>query len=45
LHIRWYGQSAFLLSGDHAVFVDPFGDAGEALKARGIEFHYRRSTT
>jgi L-ascorbate metabolism protein UlaG (beta-lactamase superfamily) len=27
MRIRWYGQSAFLLTGDeHRVFVDPFGD-------------------
>lgn len=27
MRIRWYGQSAFLLSGDrHRVFIDPFGD-------------------
>jgi L-ascorbate metabolism protein UlaG (beta-lactamase superfamily) len=26
MQIRWYGQSAFLLSGTHRVFIDPFGD-------------------
>jgi L-ascorbate metabolism protein UlaG (beta-lactamase superfamily) len=27
MQIRWYGQSAFLLSGEHhRVFIDPFGD-------------------
>jgi L-ascorbate metabolism protein UlaG (beta-lactamase superfamily) len=27
MRIRWYGQSAFLLTGEHhRVFVDPFGD-------------------
>lgn len=25
MRIRWYGQSAFLLSGEHEVFIDPFG--------------------
>ena len=25
MHIRWYGQSAFLLSGTQRVFIDPFG--------------------
>jgi L-ascorbate metabolism protein UlaG (beta-lactamase superfamily) len=40
MRIRWYGQSAFLLSGEQSVFIDPFGDAGEALAARGIEFRY-----
>ncbi|HEY3550804.1 MAG TPA: MBL fold metallo-hydrolase [Gaiellaceae bacterium] len=29
MHIRWYGQSAFLLTGEqHRVFIDPFGDMG-----------------
>lgn len=26
--VRWYGQSAFLVEGEQAVFVDPFGDLG-----------------
>jgi L-ascorbate metabolism protein UlaG (beta-lactamase superfamily) len=39
VRIRWYGQSAFLLSGDHTVFIDPFGDMS-GLAARGIEFNY-----
>ena len=39
MRIRWYGQSAFLLSGDHTVFIDPFGDMSAAA-ARGIEFNY-----
>ena len=27
MRMRWFGQSAFLLTGkDHAVFIDPFGD-------------------
>lgn len=31
MRIRWYGQSAFLLSGEqHRVFIDPFGDVGNA---------------
>ena len=35
MRIRWYGQSAFLLSGDgHRVFVDPFGDLANASPAR-----------
>jgi L-ascorbate metabolism protein UlaG (beta-lactamase superfamily) len=25
MRIRWYGQSAFLLSGERTVFIDPFG--------------------
>jgi L-ascorbate metabolism protein UlaG (beta-lactamase superfamily) len=40
LRIRWYGQSAFLLSGEKNVFIDPFGDLGEAAHAHGIEFAY-----
>lgn len=40
MRIRWYGQSAFLLSGGKRVFIDPFGDLGEAARARGIEFGY-----
>jgi L-ascorbate metabolism protein UlaG (beta-lactamase superfamily) len=39
MHIQWYGQSAFLISGDHKVFIDPFGDVS-ALASRGIEFNY-----
>jgi L-ascorbate metabolism protein UlaG (beta-lactamase superfamily) len=31
MKIRWYGQSAFLLTGEHhRVFIDPFGDVGSA---------------
>ena len=31
MRIRWYGQSAFLLTGEqHRVFIDPFGDVGGA---------------
>jgi L-ascorbate metabolism protein UlaG (beta-lactamase superfamily) len=40
MRIRWYGQSAFLLSGEHTVLVDPFGAIGEQAKARGIVFDY-----
>lgn len=39
MHIRWYGQSAFLISGDQTVFIDPFGDVS-ALASRGIEWNY-----
>lgn len=39
MHIRWFGQSAFLLRGEKSVFVDPFGDPG-ALGSRGLEFRY-----
>jgi L-ascorbate metabolism protein UlaG (beta-lactamase superfamily) len=40
VRIRWYGQSAFLLTGARSVFIDPFGRPGEAIAARGIEFRY-----
>ena len=38
--VRWYGQSAFLVAGEKSVFVDPFGDVGAALGARGMKFDY-----
>ncbi|HJU37805.1 MAG TPA: MBL fold metallo-hydrolase [Gaiellaceae bacterium] len=35
MRIRWYGQSAFLLTGEqHRVFIDPFGDM-EAISRPG----------
>jgi L-ascorbate metabolism protein UlaG (beta-lactamase superfamily) len=41
MRIRWYGQSAFLISGNEAtVFIDPFGDMSAALASRGLEFGY-----
>jgi L-ascorbate metabolism protein UlaG (beta-lactamase superfamily) len=41
MRIRWYGQSAFLISGNELkVFVDPFGDMGPWLASRGLEFSY-----
>ena len=40
MRIRWYGQSAFLLTGEKTVMVDPFGPLGEQAKARGIVFDY-----
>jgi L-ascorbate metabolism protein UlaG (beta-lactamase superfamily) len=39
MHIRWYGQSSFLLRGEHSVFIDPFGSM-EAATARGLRFDY-----
>jgi L-ascorbate metabolism protein UlaG (beta-lactamase superfamily) len=39
LRIRSYGQSAFLITGGHAVFIDPFGDM-DGLAARGLQFDY-----
>jgi L-ascorbate metabolism protein UlaG (beta-lactamase superfamily) len=41
MRIRWYGQSAFLISGNETtVFIDPFGDMSAALASRGLEFGY-----
>ena len=40
MNVRWYGQSAFLLDGSTKVFIDPFGDASEALADRGLRFDY-----
>ena len=37
--VRWYGQSAFLLSADATVFIDPFG-AMDGLAAHGLEWSY-----
>jgi L-ascorbate metabolism protein UlaG (beta-lactamase superfamily) len=40
MHVRWYGQSAFLLSdGQRRLMIDPFGD-GKALAGRGLRFGY-----
>jgi len=41
MRVRWYGQSAFSLSGDGpSVFIDPFGRVTDAVRARGIRFEY-----
>jgi L-ascorbate metabolism protein UlaG (beta-lactamase superfamily) len=39
VRIRWYGQSAFLISAERKVFVDPFGDM-QGLAERGMQFDY-----
>jgi L-ascorbate metabolism protein UlaG (beta-lactamase superfamily) len=40
MRVRWYGQSAFLLSGEQQrVFIDPFGDMS-FLAERGLAWHY-----
>jgi len=39
MRIRWYGASAFLISGERAVVIDPFC-AMEGLAERGIQFDY-----
>jgi L-ascorbate metabolism protein UlaG (beta-lactamase superfamily) len=41
MEIRWYGHSAFLVTGaEHRVAIDPFGKAVAGLAARGIQFDY-----
>ena len=40
MRIRWYGQSAYLLTGDKTVMIDPFGPLDEETRARGIVFDY-----
>jgi L-ascorbate metabolism protein UlaG (beta-lactamase superfamily) len=40
MHIRWYGQSAYTLTGaTHTVAIDPFGDLGAVL-GRQRRFEY-----
>jgi L-ascorbate metabolism protein UlaG (beta-lactamase superfamily) len=39
MHIRWYGQSAFLVTGKQTVAIDPFASM-EGLSARGLVFEY-----
>lgn len=41
MRMRWFGQSAFLLTGARSVLIDPFGDAGPQLAARGLDFRHR----
>ena len=38
--VRWFGQSAFLLTGSKRVLIDPFGALGERLAERGITFRH-----
>ena len=40
MKIRWFGQSAFLLSGSARVAIDPFGDVQAAGAERGLQFAY-----
>ena len=44
MRLRWFGQSAFLLSGERRVAVDPFGDMSGVPRA-GARWTIRRSTT
>jgi L-ascorbate metabolism protein UlaG (beta-lactamase superfamily) len=39
MRIRWYGQSAFALAGEHDVFIDPFGPM-TAAKEGGLKWNY-----
>jgi L-ascorbate metabolism protein UlaG (beta-lactamase superfamily) len=39
MRIRWFGQSAFLLTGRQSVFVDPFGDMS-SVASRELRFDY-----
>lgn len=41
MRIRWYGQSAFLLTGEqHRVFIDPFGDIASAPRRGDWSWDY-----
>ena len=40
MRILWYGQSAYLLTAEQTVLIDPFGDLSARFAARGIEFPY-----
>jgi L-ascorbate metabolism protein UlaG (beta-lactamase superfamily) len=42
MKIRWFGQSAFLLTGSSRVAIDPFGDVEAAARERGMRFAYPR---
>jgi len=39
VRVRWFGQSAFSLTGEKTVFIDPFGDMSGAA-ARGMQWDY-----
>jgi L-ascorbate metabolism protein UlaG (beta-lactamase superfamily) len=39
-HVRWFGQSAFLLSAGSTVFIDPFGSMEGLTASRGLEWNY-----
>jgi len=39
MKVRWFGQSAFALSGSAEVFIDPFGDMS-AMAGRGMTWTY-----
>ncbi len=39
MRIRWHGQSAFEITGETTVFIDPFGEM-DGLASRGLTFDY-----
>jgi L-ascorbate metabolism protein UlaG (beta-lactamase superfamily) len=39
VRVRWFGQSSYLLSGEHSAFIDPFGDMS-LFASRGLQFDY-----
>jgi len=40
VNVRWFGHSAFLLSGERRVAIDPFWQMAEVAAARGLKFDY-----
>jgi L-ascorbate metabolism protein UlaG (beta-lactamase superfamily) len=41
MHIRWFGQAAFLLTAEHSVLIDPFAiPESDVLRSRGMVFDY-----
>jgi beta-lactamase superfamily II metal-dependent hydrolase len=40
MQIRWYGQSAFLVSGSQRIAIDPFGRMGGRAASHGLVFDY-----
>jgi L-ascorbate metabolism protein UlaG (beta-lactamase superfamily) len=40
MQVEWFGQSAFRLTAEQAVFIDPFGDMSAMAASRGMQFDY-----
>lgn len=41
MKIRWFGQAAFLITGEHSVLIDPFSiPESRRLQSRGMVFDY-----
>jgi L-ascorbate metabolism protein UlaG (beta-lactamase superfamily) len=40
MRVEWHGQSAFELTGEKKVFIDPFADMSAMVKRRGWNFDY-----